>query len=184
MSTLKVNSIIPVAGVPTGGGGGIIQIKQAYKTDVFSSTSSGTHDITGLSVSITPTSASSKILVQCDLCCHTHNGMGGSFKMKRTISGSSTVIGLADTASNRQTSSFSGTAYTGDGGGSTFIILSVNTKFLDSPATTSAITYQAQMVQPSAGNGVLYCVNRSENDTDNSDHTRCVSNITVMEVSA
>ena len=25
MSTLKVNSIIPVAGVPTGGGGGIIQ---------------------------------------------------------------------------------------------------------------------------------------------------------------
>ena len=35
MSTLKVNSIIPVAGVPTGGGGGIIQVKQAIKTNVF-----------------------------------------------------------------------------------------------------------------------------------------------------
>ena len=167
----------------TGLGAGIVQVKQGYKTDVFTSTSSGTHDITGLSVSITPTSSSNKILVLCDLCGHTHNGMGGSFKMKRTISGSSTIIGLADSASSRQTSSFSGTAYTGDGGGSTFIILTANTRILDSPSTTSAITYQAQMVQPSAGNGVLYCVNRSENDTNNSDHTRCVSNITVMEVS-
>ena len=35
MSTLKVNSIIPVAGVPTGGGGGIIQVKQTVKKDVL-----------------------------------------------------------------------------------------------------------------------------------------------------
>ena len=48
MSTLKVNSIIPVSGVPTGGGGGIIQIKQAVKTDTTSTTSSTQADISGL----------------------------------------------------------------------------------------------------------------------------------------
>ena len=39
MSTLKVNSIIPVAGVPTGGGGGIIQMVKTIKTDKFSKSS-------------------------------------------------------------------------------------------------------------------------------------------------
>ena len=34
MSTIKVNSIIPVAGVPTGGGGGIIQTVQTVKTSI------------------------------------------------------------------------------------------------------------------------------------------------------
>ena len=39
MSQLKVNSIIPVAGIPSGGAGGIIQMKQTVKTDAFSHTS-------------------------------------------------------------------------------------------------------------------------------------------------
>tara|TARA_R100000773_G_scaffold25104_1_gene21982 strand:+ start:2526 stop:3062 length:537 start_codon:yes stop_codon:yes gene_type:complete len=161
--------------------GKILQVKQAYKTDVFSSTSSGTHNVTGLSVSITPASSSNKILVLADVGGHTHNGMGGSFQIKRTISSSSTTIGLANSASNRQRSSFSGTLYTGDGGGANFIVLTANTKFLDSPNTTSAITYQVAMVQISTA---LYCVNRSEFDSDTNDYTRTVSNITVMEVSA
>ena len=66
MSQLKVNSIIPVSGVPTGGGGGIIQIKQTFKTDGTSqsgNSSSTYYDISGMSVTITPTSSSSKIIV-------------------------------------------------------------------------------------------------------------------------
>ena len=43
--------------------GSILQVKQAYKTDIFSTTASSDTDITGLSVSITPSSTSSKILV-------------------------------------------------------------------------------------------------------------------------
>ena len=181
MSQIKVNSIIPVAGVPTGGGGGIIQIKQTYKTDVFSSTSAGTHDVTGLSVSITPTSTSSKILVLCELGGHVHNAMGGSFQIKRTISGSATTIGLADAAGSRQVSSFSSHLYTGDGGGSGNIILAANARILDSPSTTSAITYQVVMIQITTN---LYCINRSETDNNTNDFARTVSNITAMEVSA
>ena len=64
MSQLKVNSIVPVAGAPTGGGGGIIQVKQTLKNDTASSsTTTSFTDISGLSVSITPTSSSSKILL-------------------------------------------------------------------------------------------------------------------------
>ena len=47
MSQIKVNSIIPVAGVPTGGGGGIIQIKQAVKTDTFSHLNEAFADVRG-----------------------------------------------------------------------------------------------------------------------------------------
>ena len=35
-SELRVDKIIPTAGVPTGGGGGIVQVIQTVKTDTFS----------------------------------------------------------------------------------------------------------------------------------------------------
>ena len=66
MSQLKVNSIVPVGGLPSGSNGGIIQVKQTIKKDVFTTSQyvgSGYTDLTGLSVAITPSSNSNKILV-------------------------------------------------------------------------------------------------------------------------
>ena len=54
-------------------------------------------------------------------------------------------------------------------------------QYLDSPNTTSQITYQVTITTIEA---CTYCVNRSENDSNNNDHCRNVSSITVMEVSA
>ena len=63
-SELRVDKIIPTAGVPTGGGGGIVQIVQTIKTDVYTNNVNDTWlDITGLSVTITPKFNTSKILV-------------------------------------------------------------------------------------------------------------------------
>ena len=63
--TLKTNKIFPRDG-KVGDGGGIIQVVQTVKTDVFTTTSvvssGGYVDITGLAVTITPQSASNKIL--------------------------------------------------------------------------------------------------------------------------
>ena len=189
MSTLKVNSIIPVAGVPTGGGGGIIQIKQAIKTDVFSTTNNtggvAIIDIPGLSVTITPTSSSSKILIVADAGGHTHNSMGGALLINRSISGGSSgtlSTGLANTAGSRLRSNFTGNLYTTDGGGSGDIQLNVSCKILDSPGTTSAVTYKVQMQK--LANNDLYCINRSETDDNTNDEARTVSQIMVMEVSA
>ena len=63
MSELRTNRIIPRDGLPAGSAGGIIQIKNLVKTDSFSTTSTSLVDITGFSLSITPTRADSKIFV-------------------------------------------------------------------------------------------------------------------------
>ena len=68
-SKLRVDSILPVDGAPTNGGGGIIQVQSTTKTDTFNMPSNDTnfHTVTGLSVTITPTRSDSKILVMYDL---------------------------------------------------------------------------------------------------------------------
>ena len=63
MSQLKVDSIIPRGGLPSGASGGIIQIKQAIRTSVFSqSLGQGVESDILVPVTITPQSSSSKIL--------------------------------------------------------------------------------------------------------------------------
>ena len=65
MSELRTNRIIPRDGLPSGSSGGVIQVKSVTKTDTFTKPTDTTAfvDITGLSVSITPTRSDSKILV-------------------------------------------------------------------------------------------------------------------------
>ena len=175
MSTLKVNSIIPVAGVPTGGGGGIIQIKNAIKTDTQSTgASSNFVDITGLSVAITPTSSSSKILICCNITAG-HSAVSNVFGFR--LMRGSTAIAVGDAAGNRrqwtfgEMTAYSNTNNTTHGVGGTF---------LDSPSTTSATTYKLQLYNKY---NTIY-INRSGEDSNSENHGRGVSAITVMEVSA
>ena len=46
-SELRVDKIVPTGGVPTGGGGGIIQIKQGFITAPVSTGRSGSFTDTG-----------------------------------------------------------------------------------------------------------------------------------------
>ena len=73
MSQLKVNSIIPVGGVASSGGdaigGGIIQVVSTTKTDTASqaSVAAGAQwSITAFKATITPSSASNKLLIFLD----------------------------------------------------------------------------------------------------------------------
>ena len=81
MSQIKVNSIVPVGGLPSGSNGGIIQVVQTVKTDTFSHNSTSFADLTGLSATITPSSSSNKIL--CDMRIYISAG---------TSNGTSTAI--------------------------------------------------------------------------------------------
>lgn len=166
MSQLKVNSIIPVGGVPSGGGGGIIQVKQAYKNDTASSSTTDSFvDISGLSLSITPTSSSSKILVFVALNGISHNLQSVGFRLLR----GSTQIGGASSTSLQ--SGFANTYVDEE------YIHSVSHCFLDSPATTSATTYKLQWRNAS---GTVY-LGRYFSDSTN---YNSASTITAMEVSA
>ena len=92
MSQLKVNSIVPVGGLPSGANGGIIQTVQTVKSDVTSqsgSSSSTFYDISGMSATITPSSSSNKIMavVSCVLGASTT----GRNNLLRLVRGSTVI---------------------------------------------------------------------------------------------
>ena len=90
-SELRVDKIIPTAGVPTGGGGGIVQVKQG-STASRVTTSSSTFQATNLSVSITPKFTTSKIYVSVTGDTDTNATTGGAIlTMYRKIGSGSFV---------------------------------------------------------------------------------------------
>ena len=157
------------------GGGKVLQVLQTYKTDKWSTTSSGLQDISGLSVTITPSSTTSKILITSTVAGYGHND-GPNLRLVRD----STEIGLADSSSSHSRMSFSGQFYSGDGASSHNMMMNNNATYLDSPSTTSATTYK--VVLYNTGNNVN--VNAQENDANSQVGTRSVSHITVMEIGA
>lgn len=173
MSQLKVNSIVPVGGLPAGSNGGIIQIRQVVKTDTFSeSVSSGSQSsfVTGLQPTITPSSNSSKIFVYYSLSLCSSGG-GQAVQLFRD----STQIALGDAAGSRQRVTSMGSEI------NAAQPASVNFGFLDSPATTSQITYKVRFVFCSSSTQTVQ-VNFGTNDTNNNQRVRCASAITLFEV--
>ena len=148
----------------------VAQLKSTTKTDTFTTTSTTFTDVTGLSVSITPTSASNKILVFGMI---TGQGTNGTNSIQFRLMRDSTAIGIGDAAGSRtqatgQLSSLSIAAALGG-----------PFNFLDTPATTSATTYKLQIRANAAG--TVY-INRTEQDADSDSRERSISTITVMEV--
>jgi hypothetical protein len=167
--------------ISTKSAGTVLQVVQGIKTDTFVTSATVTDTaVTGLTVSITPTSSSSKILVFCNLGIVAENAQGGATKLTRTVSAVTTQLSLADTAGSRSRGSFAGSAYRGSAAGYLLMVLNQNLSYLDSPATTSAITYGVQVSSLSTGT----YINRSGTDTDIADTYRGVSYITVMEIAA
>jgi hypothetical protein len=148
----------------------VVQVKSTTKLDTFTTSSTSFTDLTGLSVSITPTSASNKVLIVCNLAIM---GQGGTTRSTAQLVRDSTVIGSGTTAGSR----ISGIAVGNALGGGTIISNSIT--FLDSPATISATTYKIQVRSNSAG--TTY-VNRGEEDTDSASFSRVSSTITAFEV--
>ena len=177
MSQLKVNSIVPAGGLPSGANGGIIQTIQAAKTDTFSTTSSTFTDVTGLSATITPSSNSNKILVKVFLGFVSGYASNSAVYPHFVLVRGSTEIGKGDSSGNRTDCSFA--VLTNDHGGYTGT--SGSFEFLDSPATTSATTYKLQMLS-GYNNNQIY-INRMYNDDNESYTTSAASTFTLMEVS-
>jgi len=170
-SQLRVDKIVPVDGVPTGGGGGIVQIVQTVKTDLYVNDTNDTWvDITGLSVTITPKFNTSKILISVNFGAS--NGSSGLhvFRMLR----GSTVIG-APTAGT--VNGFAVMDSEAIGGTKSRYIGHIKAEILDSPSTTSATTYKVQFWKN--GGNSMHVGRRALNDA-----SQYSSTITAYEVSA
>ena len=149
--------------------GYVIQVLSTTKTDTFSSSATNTFtDITGLSVTITPSSTSNKILIIASV----QGGNPSSNAYFRLIRGS-TAIGIGDTSGSRSSVSSSNIIVNNSNAmsGSTF-------NFLDSPSTISSTTYKIQFITDTA---TTY-INRTSSDSDALYTGRSQSTITVMEI--
>lgn len=149
-------------------------VASTTKTDTTSTTSGSFADISGMSVSITPSSSSSKVLVIASLNIGLNQSGNSYYAMVQLVRGS-TAICIGDAASTRQRA----TSQAMPSG--TIAAESITMVHLDSPATTSSTTYKLQWF---AVGGVPTYLNRSDSDPDSSSRNRSASTITVMEVPA
>jgi hypothetical protein len=164
------------AGVPswaTPVSGKVLQVVSTIKNDTFTSSSITYADVTGLSVSITPSSATSKIIV---IAAVSGNGDVGVNTSAIRLVRDSTAIAVPATAGSRTLATAQ--LFNNEPSAMASSIVS----FYDSPATTSATTYKIQCVV-CAGSGTTF-INRADSDGDASSVTRAVSTITVMEIGA
>ena len=166
---------LPDTGNLTLGKTGILQVVQTVKTDAFTTTSSSLVDVTGMNATITPSSTSSKILVQV------HIGISGgaqySYAHYVLLRGSTQIgIGTGATGSNQTNISFATNWNTPN----EYIGHAASFQFLDSPSTTSATTYKLQ-VKSGYASKALY-VNRVHASYDETYNAKTASTFTVMEV--
>jgi hypothetical protein len=157
--------------------GSILQVKQTVKTDTFSTASGSSFtDVTGLSVDITPTSSSSKILVLTAVNFSHSGGNRTAARVVRRESSTDNVISQGDAAGSRTRTMWLDRHSELNGSSN-----QVNIQILDSPSTTNALTYKFQVGRIDAG---TLQINFGYSDSDASSHARGISTITVMEVAA
>jgi len=158
----------------TGLGAGILQVKSTVRTSVFSQSLAQAAESSVLCpVTITPQSSSNKILVMVTATMALNTTHGRSFRLKR---GSTSIcIGDADGSRSRRTS---GGSATNNSSPSTCVIT-----FLDSPNTTSSLTYGFALTHQENGTLTAY-LNRTDADVDSSHMGRFASTCTVMELAS
>jgi hypothetical protein len=152
--------------------GTVLQVVQAVKTDVFTTTSTSYVDATGLSLAITPKFANSKILVTGNI------SLGSSTTVQFSVFGrmvrDETPIGIADVDGSRDRGTFSYQMGGFEGP------MSQGFSFFDTPATTSTTTYKVQI---KAETPQTAYINRGiEGDGNSTITPRVISSITIMEI--
>ena len=164
-NTISAITALPAA-ITTGK---VLQVVSVSKNDTFTTTSTSFVDVTGLTASITPSSSSNKILITV-LIGRVVTNDGGGFGVQLDRGGSS----IYDLAQGNLADTFA----TGGGGG-----MSNNDRkndvgfiqYLDTPSSTSALTYKIRAKRASAGTGYI-------NRWGLNDDQGAVSSITLMEI--
>jgi hypothetical protein len=194
MSEVKTNKISPATGtaitlgdsgdtftVPSGanivnsgtatgfGGGKVLQCLSTTLTSTVSTTSGSVTDLTGLVQAITPSATDSKILILVSMVT-SHSTVDK--RVHFTISGGNAASYIGDAATGHETA-MSVTAHK-----ASYSLMSNSMNYLDSPATTSAVTYQVQWWTEAS---TAY-LNRP--GTIDANGGNSASTITVMEIGA
>jgi hypothetical protein len=143
--------------------GKVLQVLSVTKLDGFTTTSTTATDLTDITLTITPSSASSKIFVQFDATAGSSTQVNPRCNLVRN----STDLGVSTAGSTTNTTVIRTTR------ANEFVTLNLN--YLDSPNTTSAVTYKIQVWVAS---GTLYINGQANGSAGGS------TSFTVMEIAA
>ena len=159
--------------------GSIIQVISATKTDTASTNITRDSDWTGhgLSVSITPSSASNKIFISGYFMVGVDNDENLFYKLFKGGSVITAATGDASSGRSRVTASV---PVRDD---QEYVVYSLPIHYLDTAGSTSSLTYTPAIGISSANNKTIY-VNRSQGDVDSGNYVRTISVLTAMEVEA
>jgi hypothetical protein len=170
-SKLTGSRTIPKGTMPAGT---VLQVVSTTLTSTQSTTSGTPTDITNFSATITPSSASNKVLV---FVTTQFGGPANGYGYFLLLRGS-TSIGLGTSATGSQVNVFLSSGYI-DG---VAAFRAASNSYLDSPATTSATTYKIQFASANPSNA--FYINRQAS-TDNGAYINFpTSSITLMEIAA
>ena len=206
MSEIKVNKVSPATGtaitlgdsgdtftVPSGativnsgtatgfgGGGKVLQVLQNVKTDTQSI--SGNTFTTVLSQAITPSATGSKVLINVSI------NVSGSVRYSAVqLYRDSTQIYMGDANGSRARVAVGSMANESASSG-TAIMFNSNFTFLDSPSSTSSVTYYVKAANTYTGNsygtGATTYINQMPGDGDADWAHLGASSLTVQEIGA
>jgi hypothetical protein len=158
--------------------GGIVQLKSTTKLDGFGTSSSSPVDVTGLSVNITPSSTSNKVLVMCNANLSADAQSGGLLYLKivRVIGGTTTQLNESnstDTYVHAHAEIEANTSYGYVGS------IPLNFQIIDSPSTTSQCTYKLQAWTNGSNTAIVGRSGRSPGNTSDIQHA---TQILAMEI--
>lgn len=172
---LKVNS--SANGLEYGTGSKVLQIKYASKTDTYNygAIGQGAETANILVASITPASASSKMLVQMMITMDNNTTHGTFATAKKTTGGVTTEPAVGNASSNRHRV----TTGTNDNGSST--LRNIFIQFVDTAGTTNQIDYGFTLSHNDNGVVTIYLNYSGSSDTDASYTGRGMTSITVTE---
>ena len=156
--------------------GKIGQVVSTTKTDTATISSSGFADVSGLTLNITPSATSSKVLIKCNITLN-HNDQNHTVVF-RFLRGS-TAVGVGASAGNRLQAS-AATATVGGGDHPQ----TVYAEFLDSPSSSSQVVYKIQIANQDGAEVMVNRNNNADTDNANANFSRYASTITAMEVLA
>jgi hypothetical protein len=172
IAATQLTGTIAAARLPTGS---VLQVVQTTMTTTASVSGSAWNEITALATSITPTSASSRILIMPSIDYSASNGYRTGLRLVRN----STEILLGDSAGTRTRASQVGRFFDS----ANQMVQQGNRIYLDSPATTSATTYRFYLSAETDAGATLY-VNRTVSDADGATHFRGTSTVVLMEIAS
>ena len=172
LNSSSISGLAAVGGLSSPQTGSVLQVVSANTRTYSTTSTTGSWIDSGISASITPTSSSSRILVIA----------APSVLIDKVGSHDNLAFLIVDRSGTKLAASFTNLRAYDRGGSGNQLQTKPSISFIDSPSTTSSITYKIYSWLPSSG-ATNVSFNSTEGASPSVDSlTECASTLTLMEI--